>query len=157
MPKDPELFARLSEQLEAILAAYKNNWKELREALEKLREEIKKGRKQEKTYGYEPTHEMPFLGLLRAELFGTKSFEELSEEEMLILKDLTDDILSNFKRETAVVNFWEKTSAVNDLRSRIMKLIVSPDIARLVPNAIKKRSDITQKLMDLGFEHYGRA
>ena len=157
MPKDPELIARISEQLEAILVTFKNNWKALREALEKLREEIKKGRKKENTYGYEPTHEMPFLGLLKSEFFGQKSYEELTEEQMMTLKNLTDDILSRFKTETATVNFWEKDAAQKNLRAYLLKQLLSKEVKKVVPDIVKRRNDITQKLMELGFQHFGRA
>ena len=103
MPKDPELYARLSERLEQILEEFKNNWAELRKALEQLRRDIKAGRTKENTYGYEATHEMPFLGLLKTEFYGKKSFDELSEDQMGVLKNLTDDVLSRFKQETEAV------------------------------------------------------
>ena len=90
MPKDPELYARLSERLEQILEEFKNNWAELRKALEQLRRDIKAGRAKENTYGYDATHEMPFLGLLKTEFFGKKTFEELSDEQMTMMKNLTD-------------------------------------------------------------------
>lgn len=156
MPKDPEFVARISEHLETLLATFKNNWKELREALEKLREEVKNGRKQENTYGYESTHEMPFLGLLKSELFGQKSYEELTENQMKVLKILTDDVLSRLKTETSTVNFWEKTTAQQQLRSFLLKRIISSDVKKVVPDILKRRNDITQKLMDLGYQHYGR-
>lgn len=53
MPKDPELYARLSERLEQILEEFKNNWAELRKTLEQPRRDIKAGRAKENTYGYD--------------------------------------------------------------------------------------------------------
>lgn len=156
MPKDPELYARLSERLEQILEEFKNNWAELRKALEQLRRDIKAGRAKENTYGYDASHEMPFLGLLKTEFYGKKAFEELSDEQMTVLKNLTDDVLSRFKQETEAVNFWNNVALQQDLRTSIIKMLISPEIKKQVPNIVKRRKDIAQKLMELGYQHFGR-
>lgn len=156
MPKDPELYARLSERLEQILEEFKNNWTELRNALEQLRRDIKAGRAKENTYGYEATHEMPFLGLLKTEFYGKKAFEELSEEQMGVLKNLTDDVLSRFKQETEAVNFWNNVALQQELRTNIIKQLISPEIKKHVPDIVKRRKDVAQKLMELGYQHFGR-
>ena len=156
MPKDPELYARLSERLEAILEEFKNNWAELRKALEQLRRDIKAGRSKENTYGYEAIHEMPFLGLLKTEFYGKKTLEELSGEQMTVLKNLTDDILSIFKIETSAVNFWNNVALQQDLRTNIIKKLISSEVQRCVPDVVKRHKDIAQKLMELGYQHFGR-
>lgn len=156
MPKDPELYARLSERLEQILEEFKNNWAELRKALEQLRRDIKAGRAKENTYGYDATHEMPFLGLLKTEFFGKKTFEELSDEQMTMMKNLTDDILNRFKQETVAVNFWNNVALQQELRTYIIKQLISPEIKKFVPDIVKRRKDIAQKLMELGYQHFGR-
>lgn len=156
MPKDPELYARLSERLEEILEQFKNNWAELRKALEQLRRDIKAGRTKENTYGYDPSHEMPFLGLLKTQFFGKKTFDELSQEQIGCLKDLTDDLLSQIKRETQVVNFWSNSSKQDELRTFIIRKLISPDIRRKVPDVMKRRKDIAQQIMELGYQHFGR-
>lgn len=156
MPKDPELYARLSERLEQILEEFKNNWAELRKALERLRRDIKAGRAKENTYGYDATHEMPFLGLLKTEFFGKKAFEELSDEQMTMMKNLTDDVLNRFKQETVAVNFWNNVALQQELRTYIIKQLISPEIKKFVPDIVKRRKDIAQKLMELGYQHFGR-
>lgn len=156
MPKDPELYARLSERLEQILEEFKNNWAELRKALEQLRRDIKVGRAKENTYGYDATHEMPFLGLLKTEFFGKKSFEELSDEQITMMKNLTDDFLNRFKQETSAVNFWNNVALQQELRTFIIKRLLSPEVKRHVPNIVKRRKDIAQKLMELCYQHFGR-
>ena len=156
MPKDPELYARLSERLEQILEEFKNNWAELRKALEQLRRDIKAGRAKENTYGYDATHEMPFLGLLKTEFFGKKTFEELSDEQMTMMKNLTDNVLNRFKQETVAVNFWNNVALQQELRTYIIKQLISPEIKKFVPDIVKRRKDIAQKLMELGYQHFGR-
>lgn len=151
-----ELYARLSERLEQILEEFKNNWAELRKALEQLRRDIKAGRAKENTYGYDATHEMPFLGLLKTEFFGKKAFEELSDEQMTMMKNLTDDVLNRFKQETVAVNFWNNVALQQELRTYIIKQLISPEIKKFVPDIVKRRKDIAQKLMELGYQHFGR-
>ena len=75
---------------------------------------------------------------------------------MAVLKDLTDDILNRFKIETAAVNFWNNTGLQQDLRTDIIKKLISPDVKRQVPDVVKRRKDIAQKLMELGYQHFGR-
>lgn len=156
MPRDPELYIRLSEKLEALLQGFRDNWAELRVALEKFRKDIIEGRQRENTYGYEPEHEMPFFALLKTELFGHKDFSELPVEDFNALKDLTNDVLERFRRDTAAVNFWNNESLQNELRTYIINQLIAPMIKRRVPSVFAKRKEIAQKLLELGFQHYGR-
>jgi len=154
MQKDPELYARLSDKLEALLEEFKNNWATLRESLENIREEIIEGRQREKTYGYEPDHEMPFFALLKQELYGNKGFADLKEDDFNALKDLTNDVLERFKTDTKVVNFWNNESKQKTLRTHIITQLITPEIKQRVPDVFNKRKEIAQKLLELGFQHY---
>ena len=156
MPKDPELYTRLSERLEQILEEYKNNWAEQRKALEQLRCDLIAGRANENTFGLDATREMPFLGLLKTEFFGNASFDELSEDQINVMKDLTADILIRFAQETTAVNFWNNLALQQDLRTFIIKQLISPEVQRLVPGIVSRRKDIAQKIMELGYQHFGR-
>jgi len=154
-PKDPELYLRLSEKLEAILEEFKNNWTGLRNALEKFREEdIIEGRKREKTYGYEPEHEMPFFALLKQELYGKKDFADLKEEDFNALKDLTNDVLERLNTDTKTINFWDNESMKNKLRTFLITKLIAPEIKLRVPEIFNKRKEIAQNLLELGFQHY---
>ena len=86
----------------------------------------------------------------------TKSFDELSEDQMSVLKNLTDDVLSRFKQETEAVNFWNNVALQQELRTYIIKQLISPEIKKQVPDIVKLRKDIAQKLMELGYQHFGR-
>ena len=156
MPKDPEMFMRLSERLEAILEEYKNNWIDLRSELERFRDDIVEGRKREKTYGYEPEHEMPFFALLKKELYGDKEFSDLSEDDFNALKDLTDDVLARFKTDASTTNFWNNASLQDTLRTFIITKLIGPEIKQRVPDVFKRRKEIAQRLLELGFQHFGR-
>lgn len=99
---------------------------------------------------------MPFLGLLKTEFFGKKAFEELSDEQMTMMKNLTDNVLNRFKQETVAVNFWNNVALQQELRTYIIKQLISPEIKKFVPDIMKRRKDIAQKLMELDYQHFGR-
>lgn len=155
MPKDPELFMRLSERLEAILQEFRDNWADLRDALEHLREDIVEGRARENTFGYEPEHEMPFFAMLKTELYGNVDYTDISADSFDALKDLTNDVLQRFKTDAAVTNFWNNESMKNSLRTFIINRLLGPEIKQRVPNIFSRRKDIAQKLLELGYQHFG--
>ncbi|MHB1356744.1 MAG: type I restriction endonuclease subunit R, partial [Anaerolineae bacterium] len=132
----------------------KDNWAALRHALEQLREDIVEGRQREKTYGYEPMHEMPFFALLKLELFGEKDYSELGEDNFSALKDLTDDVLERLKTDAVGLDFWNKASAQNVLRTHVINKLLTPAIRQRVPGVFYKRNTIAQKILELGFQHY---
>ena len=61
--------------MKKILEEYKENWEVLAIELEKLRESMKRGREAEETFGLEPKKELPFLGLLKQEIYGKQPVE----------------------------------------------------------------------------------
>ncbi len=65
-----------------MLEQYKENWNELAKELEKIRNDIKAGREGEQSFGFHPKKEMPFFGLLKREIFGKKSVNTLSNEDL---------------------------------------------------------------------------
>ena len=155
-PKDPELFMRLSERLEAILQEFRDNWAELREALEHLREDILEGRLRENTFGYEPEHEMPFFAMLKTELYGDVAYTDIPEDAFDALKDLTNDVLQRFKADAETTNFWNIESMKNSLRTFIINKLLGPEIKNRVPGIFGRRKDIAQRLLELGYQHFRR-
>lgn len=153
-PKDPELFTRLSERLEAILQEFRDNWADLRDALEHLREDIVEGRARENTFGYDPEHEMPFFAMLKTELYGNVEYADIPEDSFDALKDLTNDVLQRLQIDASVTNFWNNESMKNSLRTFIINKLLGPEIKQRVPNIFSRRKDIAQKLLELGYQHF---
>jgi len=153
--EDPELYERFSDKLKRILEIYRENWDELAKELEKLREEMKKGRENEETFGFEPKKEMPFFGLLKKELYGEKTINELSKDDIDLLIDLTQNILSIIKENVKVVDFWENYSKQKQVKSYIISNILLPNDNRnyLIYN---RRNEIVQKIMELAYHLYGK-
>jgi len=152
-PRDPELFERFSEHLIEMIASLRDNWKELRKALERfIKTDLFNARRAENTYGYEAVKEMPFFSLLRKEVFGDRKFEELTEDEFNALKSLTDDCLSRIKTDTAKRDFWEHDMQIRQTRAEMRSKLL--DMEASVPSISGRINDIVQKIIELGREHY---
>jgi type I restriction enzyme, R subunit len=151
--EDPELYERFSEKLEKLLREYHENWDQLAKELAALLEEIRQGRRAEETFGLDPRTEVPFLGLLKKEVFGVKSLSELSQEQIDLLVQTTKDILESIKKEVAQVDFWNKIPAQRRLKGHIVSHLLTAfrDNSAL----FGKRMALGQKIMELTFHLYG--
>jgi type I restriction enzyme R subunit len=152
-PKDPELFERLSERLNGILEKFKGNWKLLRTNLVPfVTIDLPNARKNENSYGYDMEKEMPFFALLRREIFGNQTFDELKQDDFNALRTLTNECLSILKRETRKVDFWRREAQILEMRTNIREMLM--DMERTAPSIEEKKDDIVQKIVELGKEHY---
>lgn len=156
-PKDPEFFDRMSEKLDKLLQLFKDSWDELYEALEKMRkDDIIGGREREETFGLEPKKEMPFLALLKKEIYGNKEYAALNGVDFNALKETTFDILDRIKTDTAAINFWGNISLQKQLRTYIINQLLKNEYFRSVPTFFDNRKAIAQKIMELAYCHYSR-
>lgn len=173
--EDPEFYERFSDKLKKILEEYKENWEVLAIELEKLRESMKRGREAEETFGLEPKKELPFLGLLKQEIYGKKPVEALSEKDVNFLIGLTRDVIELIKRETQMVDFWESSFKQKRLKSYIISHLLKSVPASPAPSkegdkvketpasyssgasnvVFGKRNEIAQKLIELAYHIYG--
>lgn len=153
LEEDPELYERFSEKLEKLLREYRENWDQLAKELAALLEEIRQGRRAEETFGLDPRTEVPFLGLLKKEIFGVRSLSELNQEQTDLLVQTTKDILESIKKEVAQVDFWNKIPAQKRLKGHIVShlLMAFRDNAAL----FGKRMGLGQKIMELAYHLYG--
>jgi type I restriction enzyme R subunit len=147
--EDPELYERFSDKLERLLKEYKENWELLAKELEGLLGELRKGRLAEESFGLNPNSEVPFLGLLKRDIFGVKDIGELNKEQIDLLVQTTKDTLEIIRREIARVDFWENYTAQKRLKSYIIShLLTAFRNNREVAN---KRNLLAQKLIELAF------
>lgn len=117
---DPEFFDRLGEKLERVLAEYRDNWERLAKELEQVLGSLKKGREDENSYGFNPKTELPFLALLKRELYGKTDLGELTDQERETLISTAADIIEMLRRETQQqVDFWENFGAQKRVRAYI--------------------------------------
>lgn len=83
-------------------------------------EALKKGRENENNYGFNPRTELPFLALLKRELYGKTDLSEITEEERETLISTAADIIEMLRRETQQqVDFWDNYGAQKRVRAYI--------------------------------------
>lgn len=137
LEKDPSLYNHFKDRLETILNSYKENWEEIVNQLEILRNEIVKGR-EEKTEGIS-TIEAPFFDLLRDSL---KSEDETKIEKT---KELMHTLIMILKETAQINNFWNKEAEQRSLSGRIEDEIYYARISGLS----EKAAELTTELLKL--------
>ena len=103
LDKDPALYSRFKDRLEAILNAYKENWEEIVRELGRLRDEMAEGRKEE-TEGISIV-EAPFYDFLKS------SLPTESETEINKTKELMHSLIGILKATATINNFWTDRAA----------------------------------------------
>jgi type I restriction enzyme R subunit len=153
--EDPEFYERFSDRLKRVLEEYRENWEEIVRELEKLREDMKKGREAENTFGLNPKKEMPFFGVLKMSLFGKEPIENLREEDIDLLLNLTRDVLSILEREITMEDFWDNYNKQEHVRGYIITELLLPKGAQR--KLLKeKRNEIAQRIMELASHIFRR-
>ncbi len=129
--EDPAHYAKLSEKLDKILEALKEQWDQLALALSDLVDEALKGRQVDST-GLDPQTEAPFYGLLGQELEGEASDRtelvvedappaELPPAQAAVLRNATVTLVAHVRTEIGVVGFWQNTYAQGVLRKWVVQ------------------------------------
>ncbi len=147
--EDPELYERFSDKLDRLLREYKENWEMLAKELEKLIEEIRTGRAEEETFGFDRKAEMPFLGLLKKEVFGVRNISDLNKKQVELLVQTTKDILERVKSEIRLVDFWGNYTAQKKLKGYIASHLLTA--FKDNRNIFNNRAMLSQKIMELAF------
>ena len=119
----------------------------IEQELEQLLKEIEEGRAGQETFGFHPTSEMPFMALLKREVYDGKELTELTTEQLDHLVETTKDLLGLVRKEIAMVDFWDNYSKQRRLKSYI--------VGHLLENfkhdkaVMKNRNAIAQRIMEL--------
>lgn len=150
--EDPELYERFSEKLEKLLREYKDNWELLAKELKLLLDEIRQGREDEENYGLDRAKEVPFLALLKKEVFGIRDLSEMNEEQRDLLIQTTKDILERIKDDIQEAGFWEKIGSQKKLKAFIAFNLLTSFKGNA--SIASKKSELAQKLMELAFHLY---
>ncbi|MFV0388559.1 MAG: type I restriction endonuclease subunit R [Pyrinomonadaceae bacterium] len=143
--EDPTLYETFSEQLEQILQTFRNNWNEIYEQLEKLRQTIIKS-KNEDTYGLNPNKQMPFFRKFQKHFFDN---EDLTDERKAVLVALTIDSTEILERELRLKGFWDSIPAQNKVKAHLFELILSPEYKDKIPEAFQKRNSFVSETMQI--------
>ena len=142
--EDPELQASFAEALTQILQEFQNNWEKIYKELEKLRRRIIDISK-EPTYGLHRKKQMPFFRSFKRELFGDT---KLSEDEVSILVNLTQQVFQAVELELNLTGFWESIPARNKLKAKIQKTLFQQPFISL-PDIVTKRAQIVSRVMEI--------
>ena len=141
---DPDLQASFAEALTRIFEEFRDNWQKIYEELEKLRERIRKAG-QEPTYGLHRKKQMPFFRMFRREMFGE---DELDEDQISHLVNLTQQIFNIVERELKLTGFWESIPARNKLKAELQKTLVQPEFKKL-PGIRQNRLHLISRIVEI--------
>ena len=123
---------------------FQDNWTKIHEELEKLRQRIINA-SNESTYGLHRKKQMPFFRSLKREIFGE---EEVGEDEISVLVNLTQQVYLAVERELNLVGFWESIPARNKLKSEIQTTLFQQSFEKL-PNLVENRAQIISRVMEI--------
>jgi type I restriction enzyme, R subunit len=126
--EDPAHYTKLSEKLDQILEALKEQWDQLALALSDLVDQALEGRQVDAT-GLDPQTEAPFYGLLGQELEAQETVDRgegatpaaLSPAQEEILRAATVTLVGHLREEIAVVGFWQNSYAQEMLRKWVVQ------------------------------------
>lgn len=144
---DPEFYDRLGEKLEKVLAEYQDNWERLAQELQDVLQNLQQGRANENSYGFNPQRELPFLALLKRELYGKTDLADLPENERDLLINTTQDMLEIIHREMTQVDFWDSYPAQKKLKAFLLNRLLTN--FRANHDFIRNRNQVAEKIMEL--------
>jgi type I restriction enzyme R subunit len=141
---DPDLQASFAEMLQRILEQFRDNWNQIYQELERLRQRIIDAGK-EPTYGLHRKKQMPIFRMLKKELFGDA---DLDEDQLALLVFLTQQLFDDIERELKLMGFWESIPARNKLKADIQRTLLQQDFAKL-PGLVKNRAHLISRVMEI--------
>lgn len=142
---DPELYASFAEAIEKILTEFKDNWRAIRQKLEELRKRMVDAEREEETYGLNRRRQMPFFRIFKKEFFDG---EELDENQIGVLIDLTKEITGLLETELKLNGFWDNIPARKKLWASIQEIVLSTTFVSRLPNVVKKRGAVISRVME---------
>lgn len=145
LDKDPELYTLFNERLQALLDRYKNHWDVLVDELDKLRENMAKGREQVE-HGL-TTVQQPFYGLIVLLAFAEQAIDEDSKAR---LKALTIQIVGKLQEKMTITRFWKRDSEIRALTADIDNLLHFSDIA----GCVNQHEKLTHEILALAKQRH---
>jgi type I restriction enzyme R subunit len=157
--EDPSHYSKLSEKLDRILEALKEQWDQLALALSGLVDEALQGRQVDPT-GLDPKTEAPFYGLLGQELEAQTTAHrerndqdaapaELSAPQAGVLKQATTELVAHLQREIGVVGFWQNAYAQELLRKWVVKHLDDQQVDGQDLFNLDRLSEVADRVVEL--------
>lgn len=138
--EDPVLFQRLSERLEQVLTAMKDNWVEIIKAWRAMMEEIRH-EGEESAFGPDPKTQAPFARVLLEEM---GAGEDPTADQVRKATEVTLELVEHLRQEIRIVDFWRNPQAQGVLKGWVFDLLDRHDT---VP--FKKTRAVADRLVDL--------
>ena len=136
--KDPTLYTKLSEKLEALIKKYKDNWDELYKQLFDLRKEVEVGR--EKLPDGVSPKAAPFYDRIGQLAFGNDGVPAKYDH---IVKDLVEGIIEKLQNTIDIINFWSNAPEISRLRGALSDLILLSKVPELIDRCESLVNEIT--------------
>jgi type I restriction enzyme R subunit len=136
--KDPTLYTKLSEKLEALIKKYKDNWDELYKQLFDLRKEVEVGR-DKLPDGVSPKA-APFYDRIGQLAFGNDGVPPKYDH---IVKDLVEGIVEKLQNTIDIINFWSNAPEISRLRGALSDLILLSKVPELIDRCESLVNEIT--------------
>ena len=136
--KDPALYTRLSEKLEALIKKYKDNWDELYRQLFALRTEVEAGRER-LPEGVSPKA-APFYDRIGQLAFGSDGVPAKYDH---IVKDVVEGIVEKLQNTIDIINFWSNAPEISKLRGALSDLILLSKVPELIDRCDPLVNEIT--------------
>jgi len=140
--------ASFAAELEKILQDYAGNWDKIYQELEKLRQKIKNAG-QEPDYGLHRKKQLPFFKHLKKQFFQEQI---LTEDQISLLVDLTQQLFNAIERELKFNGFWNTLPTQNKLRSELQSVLLIDRFAGL-SSIVINRKKIISDMMELAYKH----
>ena len=148
LDEDPTHYKKLSERLKGILKEFEGNWEKMVEALKKLVDEAKEGRKKDDSTGLDPQTQAPFFDVLQQEAVGD---EKLLGAALDAMCALTVEIVDHVRQEIGIVGFWTKPQARTRLRGWIFETLDDADVFKF-----DRLEPLADRLMELAKANHHR-
>ncbi|QDU94104.1 type I restriction enzyme endonuclease domain-containing protein [Lignipirellula cremea] len=137
--EDPAFYAKLSEKLEALILANKENWDQLVKDLFDVRKEAEAGRKEE--IDGVSAQAAPFYDLVGQLAFPKKSVPPEHGDQV---KQLLSDVIEQLQKTIDIIDFWNNAPEVSRLRGELSDLMLATGIDEIVEHSDKLVTEITQ-------------
>lgn len=112
--EDPAYYDRLSQRVDEILEKLQDRWQQIA-LFEEIISEINAGRQDEDHTGLDPKTELPFHGLMAERVASSDGAAADA------LTALTRALVTEVRRQIAVVGFWENSTKQDELRKAVKR------------------------------------
>ena len=138
--EDPVRFQKLSERLEKVLTALKDNWAEMLKAYRALMDDIRH-ESTESSFGLDPRTQAPFTRVLLEEM---AAGDNPDAAQVRRATEVTLELVDHIRQEIRIVDFWRNPQAQEVLKGWVFELLDRHDLVDF-----KKARAVADRLVDL--------